>query len=109
MTKLPSHDRRTFLAGILPACALTCLAAREGVCDPSEEEKPHKFDQKSGEPLSLRQQLGTRYFEVIGFLRGLEQELGVEALKCDTDSQIAGAVGAALFARVLYLKSRKGS
>jgi bzd-type benzoyl-CoA reductase Q subunit len=42
-----------------------------------------------------------------GVVKRLEQELGVEALKSETDTQIAGAVGAALFGRVLYLKSRK--
>ena len=42
-----------------------------------------------------------------GVVKRLEQELGVEALKTDKDSQIAGAVGAALFARVLYLKSQR--
>jgi len=44
-----------------------------------------------------------------GVVKRLEQELGVEALKCETDSQIAGAAGAALFARVLYLKSQKAN
>ena len=44
-----------------------------------------------------------------GVVKRLEQELGVEAMKCDTDSQIAGAVGGALFARVLYLKSQRAN
>jgi bzd-type benzoyl-CoA reductase Q subunit len=44
-----------------------------------------------------------------GIVTRLEKELGVKAMKCETDSQIAGALGAALFARVLYLKSRKAS
>jgi bzd-type benzoyl-CoA reductase Q subunit len=41
-----------------------------------------------------------------GVVTRLEGELGVQALKTDMDSQIAGAVGAALFARGLYLKSK---
>jgi len=42
-----------------------------------------------------------------GVVKRIEKELGVEALKCETDSQIAGAVGAALFGRVLHLKAQK--
>jgi len=44
----------------------------------------------------------------IGIVKRLEQELGFEALKTTSiDSQIAGALGAALFARTLYEKSIK--
>jgi bzd-type benzoyl-CoA reductase Q subunit len=42
-----------------------------------------------------------------GVVTRLEQELEVEALKPETDTQIAGAVGAALFARALYVKQLK--
>jgi len=42
-----------------------------------------------------------------GVVVRLERELGVSALKTEMDSQIAGAVGAALFARGLYLKSKE--
>jgi len=42
-----------------------------------------------------------------GVVKRIEKELGVEALQCETDSQIAGAVGAALFGRVLHLKALK--
>ncbi len=42
-----------------------------------------------------------------GVVTRLERELGVHALKTEMDSQIAGAVGAALFARGLYLKSKQ--
>ncbi len=44
-----------------------------------------------------------------GVVTRIEKELGVEALKTETDSQIAGAAGAALFARALYLKSKNGN
>jgi bzd-type benzoyl-CoA reductase Q subunit len=44
-----------------------------------------------------------------GVVTRLEQELGVEALKPETDTQIAGAVGAALFARALYAKQQKSA
>jgi bzd-type benzoyl-CoA reductase Q subunit len=40
-----------------------------------------------------------------GVVKRIEKELGVEALQCETDSQIAGAVGAALFGRVLHVKA----
>jgi len=42
-----------------------------------------------------------------GVVKRLEQELGLEALKTTYDSQIAGALGAALFGRVLETKRRK--
>jgi bzd-type benzoyl-CoA reductase Q subunit len=42
-----------------------------------------------------------------GVVERLEKELGVESLKPETDTQIAGAAGAALFARALYLKQQK--
>ena len=40
-----------------------------------------------------------------GVVTRIEKELGLTALKTDADTQIAGAVGAALFGRVLYLKA----
>ena len=43
----------------------------------------------------------------IGVVNRLEQELGIQALKTDYDTQIAGALGAALFAKVLAEKARK--
>lgn len=42
-----------------------------------------------------------------GVVERLERFLGVKSLKTDIDYQIAGALGAALFARVLYQKSLK--
>ena len=41
-----------------------------------------------------------------GVVTRIEKELGITALKTDADTQIAGAVGAALFGRVLYVKSQ---
>jgi bzd-type benzoyl-CoA reductase Q subunit len=43
----------------------------------------------------------------VGVVRRLEKEIGVTALKSDIDSQIAGAVGAALFAKALFEKAGK--
>ncbi len=44
----------------------------------------------------------------IGVVSRIERELGVKALKPTLDTQIAGALGAALFARALAQKERKG-
>lgn len=43
----------------------------------------------------------------IGMVKRIENMLGVKALKPDFDTQIAGAVGAALFGRALYLRGKK--
>jgi bzd-type benzoyl-CoA reductase Q subunit len=42
-----------------------------------------------------------------GVVKRLERELGIEARKTDYDSQIAGALGAALFAQALEAKRRR--
>ena len=42
-----------------------------------------------------------------GVVKRLERELGLESLKSTYDSQIAGALGAALFAQALETKRRK--
>jgi activator of 2-hydroxyglutaryl-CoA dehydratase len=42
-----------------------------------------------------------------GVVKRLEKELGLEALKSSYDCQIAGALGAALFAQTLEAKRRK--
>ncbi len=44
----------------------------------------------------------------IGVVSRIERELGVKALKPTLDTQIAGALGGALFARALVQKERKG-
>ena len=43
----------------------------------------------------------------VGVVKRLEKELGVTALQAKYDSQIAGALGAALFGKALLAKSRK--
>jgi benzoyl-CoA reductase subunit A len=42
-----------------------------------------------------------------GVVKRLAKELGIEPLPTDMDTQIAGAIGGALFARALYLKKMK--
>jgi activator of 2-hydroxyglutaryl-CoA dehydratase len=43
----------------------------------------------------------------VGVVNRLLKELGIETLKTDYDTQIAGALGGALFAKVLAEKARK--
>ncbi len=43
----------------------------------------------------------------IGVVKRLEKELGIESLKTSYDTQIAGALGAALFAKAIVEKERK--
>lgn len=45
----------------------------------------------------------------VGIVRRIEREIGIKALEPKYDTQIAGALGAALFARALILKSKKAS
>ena len=45
----------------------------------------------------------------VGIVRRIEQELGVKALEPKLDAQIAGALGAALFAKALYEKERQAA
>ena len=45
----------------------------------------------------------------IGIVKRLERELGIEALPATIDPQIAGALGAAIFARGLLLRSRQAA
>lgn len=42
-----------------------------------------------------------------GIVKRLEKLLGIESLKTDVDCQLAGAIGGALFGKVLYEKSEK--
>ncbi len=43
----------------------------------------------------------------IGVVNRLKKEMGIEALKPKIDAQIAGALGASLFAKALYEKGKK--
>jgi activator of 2-hydroxyglutaryl-CoA dehydratase len=43
----------------------------------------------------------------VGIVRRIEDELGVKALEPKLDPQIAGALGAALFAKALYEKQQR--
>jgi len=43
----------------------------------------------------------------VGVVRRIERKLNLKALEPKVDPQLAGAIGAALFARALYIKSKK--
>jgi predicted CoA-substrate-specific enzyme activase len=43
----------------------------------------------------------------IGVVKRIEKEMGIESLKPKIDAQIAGALGAALFAKALHEKGKK--
>ena len=43
----------------------------------------------------------------VGVVRRIERKLNMKALEPKVDPQLAGAIGAALFARALYIKSKK--
>ncbi len=45
----------------------------------------------------------------IGIVKRLKRDLGIEALPATIDPQIAGALGAAIFARGLLLRSRQAA
>ncbi|MEW6073719.1 MAG: benzoyl-CoA reductase, bzd-type, subunit Q [Planctomycetota bacterium] len=45
----------------------------------------------------------------VGVVRRLAKEIGIEPLRSDMDAQLAGAIGAALFAKALHEKSAKGA
>ncbi len=45
----------------------------------------------------------------IGVVKRLEEELGIKAIPAKIDTQIAGGIGAALFARGLWEKEHKAA
>ena len=70
----------------MPACALTCLGARNvwgsdlrGARSLFQDAK-HKFDAPFDRPLTYRQLFGTRYGEFIQLAKALEKEMGQEKL-----------------------------
>jgi L-2-amino-thiazoline-4-carboxylic acid hydrolase len=79
-------DRRQFLAGLMPACVLTCLGARNvwgsglRAAEPLLQEAKHKFDAPFDRPLTFRQLFGARYAEFIQLAKALEKEMGQEKL-----------------------------
>ncbi|MDH4272649.1 MAG: L-2-amino-thiazoline-4-carboxylic acid hydrolase [Candidatus Aminicenantes bacterium] len=83
---LSGFDRRRFLTTLMPACALTCLGARNVLgsdfhgARPVLQEAKHKFDAPFDRPLTYRQLFGARYGEFIQLAKALEKEMGREKL-----------------------------
>jgi len=92
--------RRSFLTKVVPACALTCLAANHLVAMPlpgtDEETKDavHNFDAELKRKLTYRQYFGNQYREYIELAKALEKKLGknetLEFLKEVTAEKMTG-------------------
>ena len=86
LQSLSGWNRRQFLAALMPACALTCLGAKNvlGANPVSGEllaqETKHKFDAPFDRPLTFRQFFSARYGEFIQLAKALEKEMGKENL-----------------------------
>jgi hypothetical protein len=86
MKKGNTHNpgRRFFLTRVVPACALTCLEAKNlFALTQSEEEQEvqkatHKFDAEFGRKLTYREYFSNRYREFIELAKALEKEWGRE-------------------------------
>ncbi len=74
--------RRTFITRVVPACALTCLAARnvfalaqtgEGV-----QKAVHKFDKELDRKFTYRQLFSQKYSDFIDLVKAIEKEWGTE-------------------------------
>jgi hypothetical protein len=77
-----NFDRRRFLSGIVPACAVSCFGLRSAFAltqtkqDALVPEGKHKFDQDLGRTITHRQFFGMRYREYIELTKALKSELG---------------------------------
>ena len=75
-------NRRRFLSGIVPACAVSCLGLRSVFAQAQSgqetvtPEDVHKFDEEFGRTFTYRQFFGARYREYIELAKALKKELG---------------------------------
>ena len=80
--KTIDSGRRTFITKVVPACALTCLAARNvfalAQSEEVSQEAAHKFDEAINRDITYRQMLANRYREFIELSKALEKEWGKE-------------------------------
>ena len=80
--KIVDAGRRTFITKVVPACALTCLAARNVLAlaqtDDVVQEAAHKFDKELGRKLTYRQMFSQQYREFIDLAKAIEKEWGTE-------------------------------
>jgi hypothetical protein len=94
--KIVDSGRRTFITRVVPACALTCLAAKNvfalAQSGAGVQETGHKFDAELGRKLTYRQLYANRYGEFIELAKALEKEWGrertIEFLKKRTTEQM---------------------
>ena len=83
---LSGWNRRQFLATLMPACALTCLGAKNvlggnpAIGEFPAQETKHKFDAPFDRPLTFRQFFSAQYGEFIKLAKALENEMGREKL-----------------------------
>jgi hypothetical protein len=74
--------RRIFITRVVPACALTCFAAKNlfalAQSEAGVQEPAHKFDAELGRKLTYRRYYANRYGEFIELAKALEKEWGRE-------------------------------
>jgi len=84
-----SHEnnvsRRKFMNSIVPMCAAACFLNGNGVvfaqsAAKTTKQSQHKFDQKMEREFTYSGFYASRYGELIGVLKALEEELGKEKL-----------------------------
>ena len=80
--KIVDSGRRTFITRVVPACALTCLAAKNvfALAQTGEGVKKavHKFDAEVNRKLTYRQLFSQQYREFIDLAKAIEKEWGTE-------------------------------
>ncbi|MFH2000078.1 MAG: L-2-amino-thiazoline-4-carboxylic acid hydrolase [Planctomycetota bacterium] len=76
MNNLFQTNRRQFLSGIMPVCALACFSGSQAVA--MQEMAKHKFDQELGQALTLRRYFRLQFDEMIKLASALEKEWGKE-------------------------------
>jgi hypothetical protein len=67
-------DRRQLFAGLLPACALTCLGGN------ALAEEKHKFDKAMDHPMSYATYVQIQYMAFLSLAKALEKEWGKDKL-----------------------------
>ena len=75
-------NRRGFLTGIVPVCAMTCLGAKFALGSPSligqetARKSGHKFDQPLDRPITVRQMGQMTMYRYFLLAKDLEKEMG---------------------------------
>jgi len=80
-------DRRKFLLGIAPVCAIPCMAMTglyaksvdsKKIFSENDEDNVHKFDKPFPRELTIRQFYGVRFGNQIRLAKALKKEMGEE-------------------------------